>query len=65
MRASTALAGILMCAVVSALATGQAAANLLTNAGFETGDLTGWLALNTIGNPIPSRMDTMAINRKS
>ena len=50
MRASTALAGILMCAVVSTLATGQAAANLLTNAGFETGDLTGWLALNTSGS---------------
>lgn len=36
------------CAVAFVLSfAGQASANLLTNPGFETGDLTGWAALNT------------------
>jgi hypothetical protein len=36
--------------LLAASVTAASAANLLTNPGFETGDLTGWLALNLSGS---------------
>ncbi len=50
MKATKKLVGIVMCAAALVVAVSPVSANLLTNPGFETGDLTGWLALNTSGN---------------
>jgi len=50
MRATTKLVGSVLCAAALVFATSPVSANLLTNPGFETGDLTGWQALNTAGN---------------
>lgn len=50
MKATTKVLGSAICAAVFALVAGQASANLLTNPNFETGDLTGWLALQTSGS---------------
>jgi hypothetical protein len=46
MRATKLMVSV-ACAAAFVLSAGQASANLLTNPGFETGDLTGWAALNT------------------
>ena len=47
MRASIVLAGVLGIAVVACATAVPARANLITNGGFETGDLTGW----TVNDP--------------
>lgn len=52
MKATKKLVGIVMCAAALVVAVSPVSANLLTNPGFETGDLTGWLALNTSGNAV-------------
>ena len=44
------LLGSVVCAAAFALIANQASANLITNPGFETGDLTGWLALGLSGS---------------